>query len=191
MRVLTLSQTTEAKDHTINFIEHRLDYRYLEPLRHVPCDRKSGFLIMAAGCLMIEALQCFYEGIQATDRGDGGPMFKRFFDRNLEFFPGFSDNSIDFYGNIRCGILHQAQTQGAFRIWQHGPILDIEERTINASEFILALEATIKKYVPELRGSTPTCPVWLNAIEKIGFICGACSSEATPRRKGTQKKGWP
>src|SRR4051812_45672807 len=64
-----------SKDKMIDFVYHRLHDRYIEPLLRVPTKYKSGFLMMASACLMIETLQSFYRGQRETDWGDGRKSF--------------------------------------------------------------------------------------------------------------------
>ena len=102
------------------FIRHRLEHRYIEPLKGA----KSGFLIMAVSCLLIETLQSFWEGCDDT-RFQGDKPFVAFFRRNATLFhnfkkffprlpnPGKPGNKTSaFYRHIRCAILHQAETTG-------------------------------------------------------------------------------
>ena len=65
--------------------------------------------MMAAASLMIETFQCFKEGKKDTkQRGMGETAFVNFFKEHKREFPAI--NGSEFYKNIRCGILHQAQT---------------------------------------------------------------------------------
>jgi hypothetical protein len=68
-----------AKKLIICFIEHRLNHRYIRPLLNVPKEYKSGFLMMAASCLLIEALQSFYTGENDTKKTGSANAFKAFF----------------------------------------------------------------------------------------------------------------
>jgi hypothetical protein len=106
------------------FIRHRLEHRYIEPLKGA----KSGFLIMAVSCLLIETLQSFLEGWDDSD-GKSKTAFDDFFRLNADLFPNFKNsfpmvphpkkpgkNIGAFYLHIRCGILHQAETTGDYSI---------------------------------------------------------------------------
>src|SRR6266853_4330765 len=76
-----------SKQHITEFIYHRINHRYIEPLLHVsPQKYRSGFLMMASACLMIETLQSFYTGKKETPRGQGLNSFKDFFQREVKFF---------------------------------------------------------------------------------------------------------
>ena len=181
MRVRDLNQLLadpngeENKRKIIEFIKHRLRNRFIVPLSHVPTKFKSGFLMMASACLLIETLQCFYTGKQNTkERGAGEQAFREFFEREAKLFPGFAANSSSFYEHIRCGILHQAETTGGYRILGKGPIYDPGARAINADEFLKALDSAITNYVATLHISADHPVLWANALKKLHFICANC-----------------
>lgn len=189
-----------AKKLIIALIEHRLNHRYIRPLQNIPKEFKSGFLIMATSCLLIETLQTFYEGKnESTDENDdkndkskGSEMaFIKFFEYNKNCFPGFRNcfpikqektskgktkERCTFYKTIRCGILHQAETIG-YRILRNLSLLfDKDGGSINANEFLKAMEHCVSKYVNALRESKPDVLIWINAIKKVRFICANCTS---------------
>lgn len=102
------------------FISGRFTERYFAPLE--ASKAKSGFCLMAVSCLMIEALQCFWEGLPRTPKSNGADLFRRFFDRNSNMgIP--SGLGGRFYGNVRNGILHQAETTDGWKIRLGGTLL--------------------------------------------------------------------
>jgi hypothetical protein len=173
-----------AKNVLVSLIEHRLNHRYVRPLLHVPEDYKSGFLMMAASCLLIEALQSFYEGLEDTDQASK-KAFKDFFEREKQFFPEFDEffpksftreKTNNFYINIRCGILHQAETTGGYRIFRKGPLFNKPAKAINANRFLKAVNDCLNKYIEELRTSDCNSVRWNKAADKINYICKNCKS---------------
>jgi hypothetical protein len=112
-----LQYTPAVKKIFLKIIFHRLYNRYFRPLNNIfPTRRRSGFLMMAAGCLVIEAYQSFRQGREYTrDRGAGMECFENFFGNN-QAFNRLSPFSEDFYKNIRCGILHQAETYEDWKV---------------------------------------------------------------------------
>ncbi len=159
-----------AKNNMIELIDHRFTKRYIKHIASI----NSGFLKMAISCLTIETLESFKQGIDDTT-GKSGAMFRDFFATEKIHFPGFDVISKDFYSNVRCGILHQAETTNAWRIMQVGPILDISEKTINAKEFVMALERSISAYINNLKIEDWNSPLWMNAIVKLEDICDNCA----------------
>ena len=175
-----------AKKMLICLIWHRLYHRYIRPLLNISPDYKSGFLMMGASCLLIETLQAFYEGKDETEWKDGESSFRRFFQNNSEFFPNFSTrfpilknhNNKDyctFYKHIRCGILHQAEATGGYRILRKGLLFG--NKTINANEFTASMACCIKKYAKKLRTSPIEDTAWKMAITKLGHICDNCQNQ--------------
>ena len=114
----------------IEIIKARIEHRYFLPLEQIiKSDEDSikyncGFLIMSIDCLLIETLNQFYLGIYTSDEkyNRNNPdlnfrknkhAFRDFFNYS-SYFPDFKNNEpvINlFYNEIRCGLLHQAQTK--------------------------------------------------------------------------------
>lgn len=94
-------------------VERRLIQRYIEPCESVI--NKNGFSIMANCCLLIETYESFYRGSKQVNNGTDA--FCKFFNRSALFseFTG-NDTPSQFYKHIRCGILHQGETTGGWRI---------------------------------------------------------------------------
>jgi hypothetical protein len=130
---------------------------------------------MAVVCLLIETLQQFCKGKIETKQGQNAEAFKKFFEDESILFPGCAAHSKAFYTKIRCGILHQAETKGGYRIlFNDGLLFDAEEKTINATEFLAAIEKYLNQYLDRLRESESNQPLWTNAVKKLHFICDNC-----------------
>jgi hypothetical protein len=159
VEILHLRKDDSARRILADFIQHRLIDRYVTPLENVPTDYRSGFLMMAAASLMIETFQCFKEGKKDTkQRGMGETAFVNFFKEHKGEFPEI--NGSEFYKNIRCGILHQAQAQGGFRIIRTGPIFDSVGKSINATLFLRSLKQVVVRYVDDLRLQQMNVDAW-------------------------------
>lgn len=157
-----------SKRRIIELIYHRFHERYLVHLGSI----NSGFLKMAVSCLMIETIQSFKQGV--IDSSDcGRRLFKDFFESEKEYFPGFT--GISFYADIRCGILHQAETTNAWRILLRGRLLDRHERAINAGLFVKALSKSLDKYISDLNSKNWDDQLWANALIKLEDICNNCN----------------
>ena len=163
-----------------NLIYERFYERYLKPFE---CNKnRHGFSMMAVSFLMIETLHSFQTGLDDTT-GNGKNSFNCFFSQSI-YLSEFADCSAEFYNNIRCGILHQAETKNGWRIWRRGPLLDSENKTINADKFLKALHNELNRYVNLLKhGSVeyesskkePTESIlYKNAIKKLNYICKNC-----------------
>lgn len=160
-----------AKDRVslANFIRERFEERYFLPVKATPVRARNGFSILAVACLVIETLESFYEG-RADTRGRSREMFKNFFDRetDLKVFGGGNDW---FFRDIRCGLLHQGEARGGWRIWRSGALLDRDRNTINAETFLAALSLEIRRYSDQLIANDA---VWDNFRKKMDAICVNC-----------------
>jgi hypothetical protein len=130
------------------FIKERFDERYLSPMLDVDGRLRHGFSMMAVACLTIEALQAFRSGLSTT-RNKSRNMFAAFFAQH----PAFSDFADGdwFYDDIRCGLLHDAEGRGGWRILRKGPLVDKNDRAINATRFLRALRGAVNDYATELQ----------------------------------------
>lgn len=160
----------EAKEKIVVLIDHRFRNRYL---KHAEA-AESGFLKMALACLLIEALQSFKQGINNT-KGRSQEMFRNFFSEESLQFPGFAEIADDFYINIRCGILHQAETTNAWRILLPGKILDQKTYAIGSRNFLTSLKKSLDNYTNTLRQEEVSSHYWKNAIRKLEDICDNCN----------------
>lgn len=156
------------------FIVERFHERYFEPTVDAPT--RHGFTLMAIACLTIEALECYYEG-KKDSKGESAKMFEEFFKRptGLEAFGG-GDNW--FYKQIRCGILHQAETTGGWRVLRKGKLLDTQHRSINATLFIRHLQNAVEDYAGQLEAAGPEDKLWKNFKKKMDAVCMNCEVPA-------------
>ncbi len=175
VRSLMLQDNKEAKNQLVDVIYHRLHRRYILPMEEIPRKYKSGFLMMASACLLIEAFQAFREGLEYTKkRGAGEERFLRFFTEMGEF-RALAQHTPDFYGNVRCGILHQAETYQGWRVRRDGPLFDPANRTLNATAFLKALSQSLSAYCENLKTSDWKSDPWKAARKKLGHICDHCA----------------
>jgi hypothetical protein len=116
----------------IEIIRARIESRYLIPIQQLlnSSDKivkfNCGFLVMSIDCLLIETLNQFFLGLYTSDERyshkNKNPEFNekankyafRDFFNYSTFFPHFKNNDkfiFTFYNEIRCGLLHQAQSK--------------------------------------------------------------------------------
>ncbi|MFC1727144.1 hypothetical protein ACFL0Y_01350 [Patescibacteria group bacterium] len=156
----------------IRFIKERFTERYITPLRS-ESDIKHGFCTMAICCLMIETLESFWQGWGDTS-GKGKLTFCSFFNRsnNLSIF---NNHKTDFYKNVRCGILHQAETKNGWQIHRVGLLLDSKTKTINATKFHNEMEVCLNDYCSVLEKLEWDSEAWINFRKKMKIIIANCS----------------
>lgn len=163
----------EARDkkQIVAFVRERFTERYITPLQRER-KLKHGFCTMAICCLLIEALESFWQG-WGDSRKKSELAFISFFERNknLKIFHEFADN---FFRNVRCGILHQAETKNGWRIRRIGPIFDPGAKTINATKFHQEMEECIEHYCNTLEQADWDSDVWKKFRDKMKNIINNC-----------------
>ena len=170
----------KKKEKIACFIQERFTERYITPLRG--CNKHGcecnthGFSIMAVSCLMIETLESFWQGWPDAD-GKSKKAFKCFFKRCLDRgsrLGEFNEIATEFYTDVRCGILHQAETKGGWRIRRDGDLYNKTEKTINATKFLNELESALKIYCEELKTSKWDADVWCKLRKKMCEVIKNC-----------------
>lgn len=155
------------KESIAEFVYQRFYERYLKPFESK--DHKHGFAMMACGCLMVEALQSFWTG--SAKSGLSGPAFSHFFDR-VERFACLREYSRHFYKHVRCGIMHQGETTGGWRIRRDASqLFNSEHLVVDATRFLSALEESLRDYCDLLKASEWGSEVWGRLMLKMNFVC--------------------
>jgi hypothetical protein len=160
----------ENKNEISNFVYQRLYSRYLKPFSYndekYKKEYKNGFSIMANCCLLIETLQSFKNGWGDSDR-KSLKAFKQFLSTDKNFAE-LNTRGQSFYEHIRCGILHQGETTGGWKINREGSTLfDEATLTINATEFAKRLETSLKEYSQQLNTEKWDSELWDNLRTKM------------------------
>lgn len=90
----------------------RIEGRFIRYADDLVKDEHSGFVVLAIDCLVVEALEQFIKGETETPYKKGESYFVNLL--TGDYFPrGFDeDTARRFYQEIRCGLLHQAETKG-------------------------------------------------------------------------------
>ncbi len=165
-RYLEMEKEKDAKG-IAAFIRERFSERYVKPFDGNK--NKNGFIMMASACLMIEALESFWQGWRKSP--NSSLAFCQFFDRNGRFasLRGYSQ---EFYAHIRCGIMHQGETTGGWHIRRDLRMLfDSETKTIDATKFLKAMEGSLSDYCASLEKATWDSERWKNLRKKMKDIC--------------------
>ena len=161
-RYLSL-QDAKDREAIADFVVERFEERYLVPVG-ADSKTKNGFTIMAVSCLMIESLESFRRGWKNT-RSKSELAFFSHWDAFTEFRPV----SGEFYKHVRCGILHQAETTGGWRIIREGPIR--VGTTVNATRFATSLRHVLRNYASSLRAQDWDSETWRAFRKKMDAIC--------------------
>ena len=162
----------ENRPEIIKIVRKRFEDRYLKAIFFDSC---PGFTMLAVSCLMIEALESFREGLPSSDR-ESEKLFKRFFE-SYDDFEELRPVTKGFYKNVRCGILHQAETTGGWLIHKYGPLFDPSTLTVNAKEFVSRLKHSMEQYLTELANADWDSVVWVRLKNKFASIIENCERE--------------
>ncbi len=161
----------------IDIFEDRIRGRFLDVIDIFECRNGAGFAVLALDCLLIETLQQFREGKAETPKGKSGEYFRLFL--NETSFKDHFDNNLanQFYDQIRCGILHQAEVKKSSRVQTKVEIPLIEQDgnhgiTVNRRKFHEKLALVFQEYVNALRkNDPPDQPLRDNFRKKMDAIC--------------------
>jgi hypothetical protein len=153
------------------FIRDRFRERYIIPILAVDPEEKSGFLIMAISCLLIETLETLYQGWESTEPTKKQPgksklAFQLFFDHQWQF-KAFQGHAEQFWKHVRCGILHQGETTGGWRVMRRGRLFDEDELLINATDFHRRMSGVLDSYMRELSLADWDSARWKNFRTKM------------------------
>lgn len=170
---------TGDKQGLADFIYDRLYGRYLRPFEYMDKEYKSGFLMIASCCLLIETYVSFTESKYRNSDGNARYCFGHFFTTEPRFMelstgglqPGGRLSNAkegglpnDFYESVRCGILHNAETRNGWTITRSGKVyVDVASKKIDANKFAMRLKYTLDDYRKRLlREDFATTAVWDN-----------------------------
>ena len=180
------------KKNLSSFVYDRLYGRYIKPFdfdnKIYPDRYKSGFTIMANCCLLIETYVSFREKLFNDTNHKSERCFGWFFLTERRFVD-FSKNGLpitdyldmhkrlnnigvpkDFYKNVRCGILHNAETRNGWKILRKGSFYDEHSKTINAVKFMNRLKGTLKDYKNSLDDADVNTEIWESFVNRINVV---------------------
>ncbi len=161
-------KASRDKQQIISVLRHRYEERYFSPFEDN--NSKHGFSMMAISCLVIESLCAFEKGKNQTE-DNGSNLFEEYFS-NSKYLVEFSGLGREFYKHIRCGILHQAETTGGWRIRraEGEPLLNKAEKIIHATKFMNALKSEFECFLNTLEIEDFESQLWNNVVMKIDHL---------------------
>jgi hypothetical protein len=147
----------------------RLYLRYLNPIKVLQKHGTfsgEGFSILAILCTLIEFLESTVKGLKYrySNRNDELSHFE--YSNSRELFINFLCNRMpfrkefnltlaeEFYINIRCGLLHEAQTKDRWRVRaknKEGKIIEKDQKIVYRDNFMEAINSFIQLYSVELK----------------------------------------
>jgi hypothetical protein len=185
---------TKAEDwpKAVAILRDRLHGRFIHFADKCLKDEYSGFVVLSIDCLLAETIQQFIEGKQHS-KNESGMLFRRFLERP-HFQPYFTETvRSDFYADIRCGLLHQAEAKNRWLVRSNQAELlktvGADGYIIDVKQFHSAVKKTFKEYLtlltqPEnvdLRAKLWTKMNYIcNTRTARGVLYGADPSAASP-----------
>lgn len=154
-----------------NLFVERFRERYILPFQYTGKDyvtnHKNGFPIVACLCLLIEALILYEKGLSKMPYKKAHEYFEDFFTKNGDYLREL--RGIDFYHNIRCGILHQGETLNGWKIRRDQKVL-VNGKNIDANIFLKRMDNVLSQMKDRLSNEPIASSLWLNIIKKLDMI---------------------
>ncbi len=167
------------------FFFPRLQLRYFDPIKVLQQELHSqgeGFSIVAIQCTLLEFIESTFQGLRyrflrrgeklrAHEYNISSSLFVNFLCNRSPFSKEFSSGlAEDFYKNIRCGLLHEAQTKGGWRIWaedHHKRIVDSPNKILFRNNFHAALLGCVKQYRKDLSESHSLQEAFVRKLDSL------------------------
>jgi hypothetical protein len=144
----------------------RLESRFLEPTRAIVPMPLAGFAVLALDCMTIEGIQRMREGRRKQLRQSGRLVttflrerdsFRRFF-WSKDHVPDRESTcpcpACDFYRNVRCGLMHDGETQEGWlvRFGEDELVTEVDAHTraLDRNLFHEAVELECARHLAEL-----------------------------------------
>jgi hypothetical protein len=196
---LKLTNTSQLDDwkKAIAIFDIRYQYRYIKQINALQFNKtkiianNSGFLIMAINCLLIETLNQYYYGKKNSEEiksdknisniKSNKDCFVDFFTKSTFFNSEFNiEISEIFYEDIRCGLLHQAESKHLSKIHINQSQKSMLKLIINNNKKSLSIRRDLftnklfqeyNGYKAKLLSEPPELKLRTNFINKLNSIC--------------------
>lgn len=171
---LSLSSDDDVWKKAVEIFDDRISGRYFSQITQLSDNiNKNGFAIMALNCLLVETLFQFSEGKSQTPSGKNGTSYASFLQTEFPTAFDSQDKAMRFYKNIRCGILHSAQTTEKSRLTcDESYEINLEDDILSVSVkgFSDLIETYFKEYKKKLLAPSET-RLRENFIKKMRYVC--------------------
>lgn len=177
------------------FFESRICTRYLKPIGailNMKSYKGEGFAVVNLQCSLIETIESFINGWiyfypnfvnpQGIILKGNDKIFKSFFNKR-EPFKNYSSkiNGKRFYVDVRCGLLHEAQTKNNWKIKKgksNNLSYEVKDgfHVLHRDNFQKDFEELIKKYKDAIINGkdfdeVDACVLRTNFVSKFNHIC--------------------
>ena len=167
------SSSEDKWNQAIDMFRDRFIERYFDPINALISDpEKNGFAIMAINCLMVDAFYQFEYGDLSTSKNT--KHYTKFLKNQLSRIIVDSDMALRFYKDIRCGILHSAQTtNGSMLSTECNDAIEFyggkSSIKVNVVKFTHAMRTYFDDYVDRLKNGEGDLKT--NFITKMNYVC--------------------
>lgn len=174
---LSVSSNEEDWNQAIHIMDNRIKGRFFDPINTLMDNiNQNGFAIMALNCLLVETFYQFFRGLGETESGRNKDRYVTFLNLAMPgVFPNKKSREV-FYSDIRCGILHSAQTKRGSQLTFDKPyVIEMfgnDQIRVDVKEFTSHLVDYYDRYIFELR-SSENFSLRLTFINKMTLICMA------------------
>jgi hypothetical protein len=169
-----------------DFLMQRIQLRYLDPIDKVDGasdGRGEGFAIVALLCSLIEFLESALQGrtyrsgqnpdpIRYYNNAECADIFKSFLRERHPFNEYFDNGKAEiFYNDLRCGLLHDAQTRSGWLIWKgddNDLLINFEKKILFRNNLRDAFDEFLADYRTQLCSSKELQEAF---IRKFDAIC--------------------
>lgn len=174
---LSMGSSEEDWNRAIEMFDDRIDGRFFDVINVLKNNLvipQSGFSIMALDCLLIETLMQFKNGYSVTPKGCNKKEYTNFL--KDEFPNEFPTKKIAelFYKDIRCGILHSAETKnGSDLTFNESSVIKMiasNKIRVDIMKITRMLESYYKDYIRKLNDDNCS-ELRRKFIEKMDFVC--------------------
>lgn len=171
---LRLSADSDANwDEAVSIFRDRVQGRFLNQIHLLESDIKTnGFAIMALDCLLIETLLQFKFGAETT-KPKNIDAYSNFLCTEFHDIFDSKSKARRFYSDVRCGILHSAQTKGKTQLTDDTTYaLSLSNGILKVSVLKISkhLENYFLAYCAQLLDKN-NAVVRENFIKKMKFVC--------------------
>ena len=102
---------------------------------------------------------------------DSGDLFTQFLINRVPFASDFDRSTArDFYGSVRCGLLHEARTKNGWTIWAKSPtgsVANTTDKTVYRDAFQAALLTFIEWYKVNLVSKTELQEAFVRKFDSL------------------------
>lgn len=170
---LSVDSNDDVWRKAVEIFTDRIEGRFLSQIQILTNDiNTNGFSIMALNCLLIETMFQFKIGKKTTPTSNSDQYSNFLQDTFPTVFTSY-DSAKAFYSDIRCGILHSAQTKGCSKLTCDNSYVvryDDGGVTVSVEQFSTLLNQYFEEYTQKLLDSSQVL-LRTNFIKKMRYVC--------------------